>query len=302
MTSWLDGRTASESSKHAYTHPVHGQPKHSIHVYNKSPCICSTAWEIAFRIASAKKSGASPKYLANSDQDADYSRHDLGLVVSIQAQLKRETREGSAQVVELQDRCQQLHSQLQQAEKVRATPAMTAQWFRHGHTLSNRILQSTHDYCSLSSARLLLLVDIPTFVHGQAHWMSITNHVQCLWAGHVHLLTSDMPTPPLLQTAEEERRKASKSLREAKAAADAEMLKAKQALAAAEQQRQETVRQCEADGHRGGVKVAQAGRALKAAKQEAADAHKEAKVSCKLCNAGNAAVDHPTSGRCSCGG
>ena len=77
---------------------------------------------------------------------------------------------------------------------------------------------------------------------------------------------------------EEERRKGSKSLREAKAAADAEALKAKQALTEAEQQRQEAVRQCEAEGHRNGVKLVQAGRNLKAAKQEAADARKEAKV------------------------
>ena len=77
---------------------------------------------------------------------------------------------------------------------------------------------------------------------------------------------------------EEERRKGSKSLREAKAAADAEALKAKQALTEAEQHRQEVVRQCEAERHRSGVKLVQAVRNLKAAKQETADARQEAKV------------------------
>ena len=81
-----------------------------------------------------------------------------------------------------------------------------------------------------------------------------------------------------MQAMEEERRKGSKSLREAKAAADAEALKAKQALTEAEQQRQEAGRQCEAEGHRSGVRLVQAGKTLKAAKQEAADARKEAKV------------------------
>ena len=81
---------------------------------------------------------------------------------------------------------------------------------------------------------------------------------------------------------DEERRKGSKSLREAKAAADADALHAKQAITQAEQQRQEAVRQCEAEGHRNGVKLVQAGRSLKAAKQEAADARKAAKVSLQL--------------------
>ncbi|KAL0019445.1 hypothetical protein WJX77_000469 [Trebouxia sp. C0004] len=77
---------------------------------------------------------------------------------------------------------------------------------------------------------------------------------------------------------EDERRKANKSLREAKAAADSDLLKLKQSLADAEQQRHEAVRQCEAEGHRNAVKLAQAGRSLKAAKQEAAEAQKQAKV------------------------
>ena len=81
-----------------------------------------------------------------------------------------------------------------------------------------------------------------------------------------------------MQAVEEERRKGSKGLREAKAAADGEALKAKQAVTEAEQQRQEAVRQCEAEGHRNGVKLVQAGRNLKTAKQEAADAREEAKV------------------------
>lgn len=85
-----------------------------------------------------------------------------------------------------------------------------------------------------------------------------------------------------MQAVEEERRKGSKSLREAKAAADAEALKAKQAFTEAEQQRQEAVRQCEAEGHRNGVKLVQASRSLKAAKQEAADARKAAKVTLQL--------------------
>jgi len=80
------------------------------------------------------------------------------------------------------------------------------------------------------------------------------------------------------QAWEDERRKASKSLREAKAAADSDLLKLEQSLADAEQQRHEAVRQCEAEGHRSAVKLAQAGRSLKAAKQEAAEAQKQAKV------------------------
>ncbi|KAA6416644.1 MAG: hypothetical protein FRX49_13380 [Trebouxia sp. A1-2] len=76
---------------------------------------------------------------------------------------------------------------------------------------------------------------------------------------------------------EEERRKANRSLREAKAAADSDLLKLKQSLADAEQQRHEAVRQCEAEGHRSAVKLAQAGRSLKAARQEAAEAQKQAK-------------------------
>lgn len=86
-----------------------------------------------------------------------------------------------------------------------------------------------------------------------------------------------------LQALEEERRKGSKSLREAKAAADAEVLKAKQALAEADHQCQEAVRQSEAEGHRNSVKLAQASRSLKSAKQEAADARKEAKVRSHMC-------------------
>ncbi|KAA6418428.1 MAG: hypothetical protein FRX49_11588 [Trebouxia sp. A1-2] len=82
----------------------------------------------------------------------------------------------------------------------------------------------------------------------------------------------------LIQKAwEEERRKANRSLREAKAAADSDLLKLKQSLADAEQQRHEAVRQCEAEGHRSAVKLAQAGRSLKAARQEAAEAQKQAK-------------------------
>lgn len=87
-----------------------------------------------------------------------------------------------------------------------------------------------------------------------------------------------MTTSLWVQAVEEERRKGSKSLREAKAAADGEALKAKLAVTEAEQQRQEAVRQCEAEGHRSGVKLVQAGRSLKAAKQEAADAREEVKV------------------------
>ncbi len=82
----------------------------------------------------------------------------------------------------------------------------------------------------------------------------------------------------ILQAWEDERRKANKSLREAKAAAEADLLKLKQSLADAEQQRHEAVRQCEAEGHRSAVKLAQAGRSLKAARQEAAEAQKQAKV------------------------
>lgn len=81
------------------------------------------------------------------------------------------------------------------------------------------------------------------------------------------------------QALEDERRKASKGLREAKAAADADVARAKQALTNAEQQQHEAVRQCEAEGHRSSVKIAQAGRSLKAAKQETLDAQKQAKVS-----------------------
>ena len=57
------------------------------------------------------------------------------------------------------------------------------------------------------------------------------------------------------------------------------MARAKQALTNAEQQQHEAVRQCEAEGHRSNVKIAQAGRSLKAAKQETLDAQKQAKVS-----------------------
>ena len=99
---------------------------------------------------------------------------------------------------------------------------------------------------------------------------------------HANLSLSLAPIHSLftfMQAVEEERRKGSKGLREARAAADGEALKAKQALADAEQQRQEAVRQCEAEGHRSGVKLAQASRSLKAAKQEAAEACKQAKVS-----------------------
>lgn len=87
---------------------------------------------------------------------------------------------------------------------------------------------------------------------------------------------------PFMQAVEEERRKGSKGLREGRAVADAELLKAKQALADAEQQRLEAVRQCEAEGHRSGVKLAQASRSLKAAKQETAEACKQAKVSADM--------------------
>ena len=82
----------------------------------------------------------------------------------------------------------------------------------------------------------------------------------------------------MLQAWEEERRKANRSLRESKAAAEADLLKLKQSLADAEQQQHEAVRQCEAEGHRSAVKLAQAGRSLKAARQEAAEAQKQAKV------------------------
>ena len=82
----------------------------------------------------------------------------------------------------------------------------------------------------------------------------------------------------MLQAWEEERRKANKSVREAKAAADSDLLKLKQSLADAEQQRHEAVHQCEAEGHRSTVKLAQAGRSLKAARQEASEAQRQAKV------------------------
>ena len=82
----------------------------------------------------------------------------------------------------------------------------------------------------------------------------------------------------MLQAWEDERRKANKSLREAKAAADSDLLKLKQSLADAEQQRHHAVRQCEAEGHRSVVKLAQAGRSLKAARQEVAEAQRQAKV------------------------
>ena len=82
----------------------------------------------------------------------------------------------------------------------------------------------------------------------------------------------------MLQALEDERRKANKLLREAKAAADSDLLKLKQSLADAEHQWHEAVRQCEAEGHRSAVKLAQAGRSLKAARQEAAEAQKQAKV------------------------
>lgn len=75
-------------------------------------------------------------------------------------------------------------------------------------------------------------------------------------------------------------------MREAKAAADAEALKAKQALTEAEQQLHEAVRQSEAEGHRSNVKLAQASRSLKAARQETADARKDAKVRSTLCRHG----------------
>ena len=83
-----------------------------------------------------------------------------------------------------------------------------------------------------------------------------------------------------LQELEDEHRKASKTLRVARASTDADTVKLKQALAEAEQQRLEAVRQCEAEGHRSAVKIAQAGRNLKAAKQEAAEAQKQAEVGC----------------------
>lgn len=83
-----------------------------------------------------------------------------------------------------------------------------------------------------------------------------------------------------LQALEDEQRKASKTVRAAKASADADVMKLKQALTEAEQQRLEAVRQCEAEGHRSAVKIAQAGRNLKSAKQEAAEAQKQAEVGC----------------------
>lgn len=82
----------------------------------------------------------------------------------------------------------------------------------------------------------------------------------------------------MLQAWEDERRKANRSLRESKTAAEADLLKLKQSLTDAEQQQHEAVRQCEAEGHRSAVKLAQAGRSLKAARQEAAEAQRQAKV------------------------
>ena len=81
---------------------------------------------------------------------------------------------------------------------------------------------------------------------------------------------------------EDERRRGSKTAREAQTAAQADIVKLKHALAEAEQQMQEAVRQCEAEAHRNAVKLAQAGRNLKAAKNETADAQKQAKVTSSL--------------------
>ena len=80
----------------------------------------------------------------------------------------------------------------------------------------------------------------------------------------------------MIQALEEERRKANRVIREAQTAVQTENTKLKNALAEAEQQRQEAVRQCEAEAHRNAVKLAQTGRNLKAAKNEAAEAQKQA--------------------------
>lgn len=87
-------------------------------------------------------------------------------------------------------------------------------------------------------------------------------------------------TLPMLQALEEERRKGSKALREAKATAEADLAKAKHAAANAEQQRQEAVKQGEADAHRATVKLTQASKSCRTARQEAADTQKHMEV-CK---------------------
>ncbi|KAL0055118.1 hypothetical protein WJX82_007299 [Trebouxia sp. C0006] len=95
---------------------------------------------------------------------------------------------------------------------------------------------------------------------------------------------------------EDERRKANRSLRESKTAAEADLLKLKQSLTDAEQQQHEAVRQCEAEGHRSTVKLAQAGRSLKAARQEAAEAQQQAKEAREESGCAQAQVDQ-TSGQ-----
>lgn len=84
----------------------------------------------------------------------------------------------------------------------------------------------------------------------------------------------------VLQALEEERRKGSKALREAKATAEANLTKAEQAVATAEQQRQEAVKQAEADARRASVKLTQASKSCRTARQEASDAQKHVEV-CK---------------------
>ena len=81
-----------------------------------------------------------------------------------------------------------------------------------------------------------------------------------------------------LQNLEAEHRKVNKAVREAKATAEADLAKAQQAVATAEQQRQEQAKHAEADAHRAAVKLTQANKTCRAAKQEASDAHRDMEV------------------------
>lgn len=77
-----------------------------------------------------------------------------------------------------------------------------------------------------------------------------------------------------MQSLEIERRKAAKAARECKAAFEADLAKAKQTVATAEQLRHEAAKQAEAEAHRATLKLGQASKGCKAAKQEASDAQK----------------------------
>lgn len=91
----------------------------------------------------------------------------------------------------------------------------------------------------------------------------------CLTSAHQHFV----------QSLEDEKRRGSKALREARATAETDLVKVKQAVATAEQQRQEVTKQAECDAHRAAIKLTQANKSCKAAKQEASDAHKRVEVS-----------------------